>query len=98
MTKTEALLAVSADQICCTLDDEIIVLQIATGTYYGLKEVAAAVWKLLQERPHTFAEICSRIGREYDVDCARCETDLRELVAQLSTAGLIELKPGPAVE
>ncbi len=98
MMQAETLLAVGADQICCPLDDEIIVLHIVTGTYYGLKDVAAAVWKLLQERPRTFAEICAQITREYDVDDTRCQTDLRELVAQLTTAGLIELQPAPAVK
>ncbi len=88
----EVTFAVSADQISCAMEDETIVLHIGSGTYYGLNDVAATVWNLLQQRPHTLDEICAQIGREYEVDSERCRSDLRELFEQLATAGLVELR------
>ncbi len=68
-------------------DGEIVLLSMATETYFGLDGVGAEMWGRLSEgKPiRTMAEeLCS----EYDVDPEALEGDLLDLVGQLVEAGL----------
>ena len=44
------------EQVSCELGDEAVILNLEDGAYYGLNEVAARVWKIVQE-PRTVGEI-----------------------------------------
>ena len=66
------------------------ILNIKSGEYYGLDEVGARVWRLMSQ-PHTLAEIIGEITSEYEVDPARCESDLFSLVGKLAVHGLVEI-------
>jgi hypothetical protein len=79
---------VSPDQVSCDLGGEAAILHLKTAIYYGLDPVGARVWDLLRT-PKTLAELRDAILEEYDVDPARCESDLRDLLEKLAAAGLI---------
>ena len=69
---------------------EAIVLNMKSGVYFGMDQVAALIWSLL-EKPRTVGEIRDAIMKEYDVDSSTCEQDLRSFLDHLSSAGLIEI-------
>jgi len=75
-------------QISCELDGEAVILDMNTGTYYGLNVVGQTVWGFVQER-RTFQQILEKLLQEYDVTRSQCENDLRELLKDLHDAGLI---------
>lgn len=77
------------DQLSSNLGDETVVLHLGAGVYYGLDEVGARVWALVQQ-PKRVADICGAILSEYDVDETRCERAVLGLLGELSDAGLIE--------
>ena len=81
----------SQDQVSCEVHGEAAILQMKAGIYYSLDRVGARVWQSIQ-KPIRVSELCSLITSEYDVEPARCEQDLLELLEQLATAGLIEVK------
>jgi hypothetical protein len=81
------------DQVSCDLNGEAAILNLNDGMYYGLNEVGARIWTLLNE-PITVSRIRDQIEREYDVDSDRCEKDLVTLLSQLQDAGLIEVRNG----
>jgi hypothetical protein len=83
-------IVVSKDQVSCDLAEEAAVLSLKNGVYYGLDPVGARVWNLAQE-PRTFAELRNALLREYEVDAASLESDLRDLLNQLAEQGLIEV-------
>ena len=58
--------------------------------YYGLNEVAASIWELL-ERPSTVAEICGNLTAEYHVDPDACREQVSEFVKELADAGLVDV-------
>lgn len=70
---------------------EQVILNLTTGVYYGLDDVAARVWSLLEE-PCPISKILETIVSEYDVDAERCKADMLVLLADLSKAQLIEVK------
>jgi hypothetical protein len=69
---------------------EVVVLDLDSGTYYGLDEVGAKVWSVI-EQPASFRTICDEIIAEYDVDAGRCEQDVRAFIERMHAVGLIQV-------
>jgi hypothetical protein len=84
-------LVVSQDQVSCDLGGEAAMLHMKSGVYYGLNSVGARIWSLIQE-PRTFADLHEVLARQYDVDPARLEADLRTHLAELAEQQLIEIR------
>ena len=78
------------EQASCNLAEEVVILNLKAGVYYGLNPVAARIWNLIQE-PKTVHEIRNAILEDYDVDPDRCEGDLLELLRDLAAKELIEV-------
>jgi hypothetical protein len=87
----DQLIKVTDDQICCDLNGEAVILSLKTGTSYGLDQVGARIWALIQE-PRTITDLLHILLSEFDVDSARCEQDLRLLLRNLNEAGLVEIE------
>ncbi len=77
-------------QVSCRVGDEATILNLRNGAYYGLNPVGARVWDLIQQ-PKTVADLRDTLIAEYDVDPARLESDILELVTQLSENKLVEI-------
>ncbi len=81
-------LVASRDHVASQSRGELTILSVSTGEYYGLDEVGARVWSLLQE-PRTFDELQATLLAEYAVDPAQMKADLSELLSRLQERGLI---------
>ena len=79
-----------SDQVSCDMAGEAIVLNLKSGVYFGMDEVGALIWSLL-EKPRTIGEIRDAILEEYDVDSDSCDRDLMSFLDSLQTAGLVEI-------
>jgi hypothetical protein len=90
-----SVVVATKDQVSCDLAGEAAILNIKNGTYYGLDQVGARIWNLVQE-PRAVSEIQSTIASEYDVDPERCARDLTGLLEKLLAEGLIEVRDGSA--
>jgi len=98
MTTTLSLqstVAASKEQVSCGLGDEVVLLSLKRGVYYGLDPVGSRVWQLL-ETPQTVAALRDAILEEYDVTPERCEEDLFALLRHLAEEELIEVRDGAA--
>ena len=83
---------VSADAVCKELGGEAVVLDLASGMYFGLDETSTRLWQLLQDRS-TLRAACERLREEFDVEPARVEQDAIDFVRQLADAGLVTIVP-----
>lgn len=96
MTVTMALpddqrLRVRAEVLSRELEDETVLLDLASGTYFGLNEVGASIWALLKEEA-SVAELREAILRQYDgVTVETASKDLEHLLGDLERRGLIEV-------
>ena len=73
------------------LGDEAIILELATGRYYGLDETGSRMW--LRLRQHGEVEGAYRaLCREYDVSDGELRRDLLAFVDRLATHKLVELQ------
>lgn len=70
------------------MDGETVLLNLNSGTYFGLDEVGARIWTLLgQGLP--LAAVSDQIGGEYDAPRETVESDVEELCAELAENDLI---------
>lgn len=67
---------------------ETVILDLASGTYFGLDPVGARIWQLMGEGK-TLSEICDTMLDEYEVTRDALERDVIELAQELSAQGLI---------
>ena len=68
--------------------DETVILDLASGTYFGLDPVGARIWQLMAEGK-SLSDICDTMLEEYDVTRDALEHDVIELARGLDAQGLI---------
>jgi len=76
------------------IDNEIVALNIESGTCYGLNSVATRIWNMLTA-PMRVDDICKVLVADYDVDREVCEHDVIELILQLRAENLVAVTDGP---
>ena len=85
-----SIVTASKDHVGGALDQEMVLLNMKAGIYYGLNNVATYIWEQMQQ-PIPVARIRDALVKTYAVDPARCETDLLALLRELETVNLIEI-------
>jgi hypothetical protein len=81
----------SPQQVSCDIADEAVLLSMRDGEYYGLNEVGASIWRLIQT-PRTVAEIRDALLGEYsDIDTAECERALVAFVSEMISLKLVDV-------
>ena len=81
-------LRAASNVISTALPGETVILDPASGHYFGLDGVGPRVWEML-ETPTSLRAMVEQITAEYDVDAATCERDLRELLSGLAERDLV---------
>lgn len=81
-------LAPSDQVLLQQLDDELILLDLQSGRYFGLQAVGARAWELLATAGDTEAVLAPLLA-EYAVDADTLRHDLDELWQGLLDAGLV---------
>ncbi len=88
LPRPESRVVATDRQVACEVGGEAVILHLEQGVYYGLNEVGARVWQLVQE-PLTVDQIVDAILAEYDVDRTECLSDVRALVEGLAEHHLV---------
>jgi hypothetical protein len=84
-------LVVPEDVIFRELDGEAIILNLATGIYFGLDEVGTRLWALVADSG-TLRHAVDTMAEEFDVDHATLERDALELATGLLDKGLVHIR------
>lgn len=79
---------VSPQAIAKKVGDETVILDLASGTYFGLDPVGARVWQLITDGKK-LSEICTVMLEEYEVSQGDIERDALALAQDLADKGLI---------
>lgn len=83
----------SEDQVSSDLAGETVLLSMLSARYYGFEGVGSRIWELVRQ-PIVVAAVSATIAQEYEVELARCETDVLAFLGQLAERGLIEVRGG----
>lgn len=72
------------------VDGELVALHVDNGTCYGFNGTATRIWQLVEE-PKRLSELREALMAEFDVDEETCDQDLRALLKDLESDGLVEV-------
>ncbi len=70
------------------IGDEVVMLDMDTGFYFGLNSVASKIWGKL-ETEVSFDEIISDLLKEYNIDKLTCENETKNFLDQLLDKNII---------
>lgn len=82
----------TGEMIETEVDGELVALHVDNGTCYGFNGTATRIWAMI-EQPRRLSELKEELLREFDVDPSTCEAQLKELLDELASDGLVEIRP-----
>jgi hypothetical protein len=75
-----------------TFQDELVMLNMSTGVYFGLDPIGTRIWQLIHEhQPIPLQDLLDSLVEEYAVTDEQCGQDLLDLVAQMQEHQLLEV-------
>lgn len=81
----------SPDPVSSEIEDDLVILSVERGRYYGTELVGQRIWSMLTE-PMLVESLCDALMQEFDVERPDCEQDVLAFLGQLQQEGLIEVK------
>jgi hypothetical protein len=78
------------DVVSRILDGEAVILELGSGTYYGLNDTGSAVWSLIADGA-TVRQLRDHLCDQFEVDEATVTKDLEELVEELVAEKLVDV-------
>ena len=76
-------------------DQDLIMVSIATGYYYGVSDVAREIWDAI-ESPKRVSNLVDDLKASYRVDAVLCESETLSFLEALFDEGLLQVKDGSA--
>ncbi len=80
----------SADILLQEVANEMVILNLADGQYYGLNEIGARIVQLMS-RGEDISSITQNLLGEFDVEQSVLERDIQDLIEKLQQHALIEI-------
>ena len=78
-----------------TIEGEVILIDLKTGTYYSLRDSGAAVWQALEQGAGEDG-IAAELRSRYDASEGEIRDAVRHLLGELEREGLIRAEEGEA--
>jgi hypothetical protein len=91
MVTIDSIVSVVDDQASCKLVDEVAILQVSSGQYFGLDSVGAFIWDRIQQ-PQQVNDVIALLTEEYDVERSAAEHDVLSLLQELALVALIDVR------
>jgi hypothetical protein len=76
--------------------EDLIMVSIATGYYYGVSDVARQIWDAI-EHPKMISELVDGLTARYKVDSSLCQDQTLSFLQALLEEGLLQVKDPPSV-
>ena len=80
----------AANLVASELDNEVVMMSIELGEYYGFGKIGSEIWRQL-DKPITVKSIVGYFTDKYDVSIAQCQQDVLDFMQQLNAKGLIHI-------
>ena len=89
---SSVVLRPSPDVIFRELEGEAVLLDLASGRYFGLNAAGTRIWMLL-ESGSTVRDAAAALAAEFEADAEQIGRDVEDLVAELTARGLLVAPP-----
>jgi hypothetical protein len=86
----ETLITRNGDMLATEVDGETVLMDVATGKYFGLARTSQAIWTML-EHPIRFGVLCSRLQARYAGSPEAIAADTSRFVQHLAQQHLVTL-------
>ncbi len=90
MLTTDSIIIRSEQIVQTSVGEEIVALDGDKGEYYGADGVAADVMQMLDEKI-AISAIIDRLLEKYEVERAKCETEVMEFLSDLLEKDVIKI-------
>lgn len=74
-----------------TVDDEALIIQLTSGSYYSLNVVGTRVWESI-DGTRTAGDVAKIIQDEYDAEFELIEIEVMSLLTDLVQEGLVQVR------
>jgi hypothetical protein len=81
--------------IAAEADQDLVMVSIANGTYYGVSDVARAIWQAI-EQPRKVSDLVDDLSCSYNVDRSKCEAETLSFLRDLLSERLLQVRDGPS--
>jgi hypothetical protein len=80
----------SKDFITSTVDNDLVMMSLEKGIYYGLDEIGSHVWAHIAE-PITIHDLCQKMTSQFEVGADQCQTDVLAFLHELQKENMIHV-------
>lgn len=89
MYQVEQRIQINQSIVCAELDQEMVLLNVETGKYFGLDSIGTRIWELLTNGADEEGIIASLLN-EYEVDPVQLRRDVSEFLNALRDKNLVQ--------
>ena len=93
MSQTRPPFSIPEHVLARKLDDEMVLLNLDSGEYFGLNDTGTRVWELVADGCSS-AEVVDRLTDEFEVASEVATSHVETLCNELLEAGLLAAKTG----
>jgi Coenzyme PQQ synthesis protein D (PqqD) len=80
----------SPSVLAAEVQDEIVMMSIEKGQYFGLDDIGSDIWKRI-ESPCSFAALIDALAAAYDAERATIANDVRVLLDRMAAQDVVRL-------
>jgi hypothetical protein len=90
MIAIDSVVVQDSEPIATTVDDEVVMLSVRAGAYFGLDGVGSEIWNLIHE-PRRVGDICNSLSKTYNADENTVARDVVAFLESLLERGLVRV-------
>jgi hypothetical protein len=94
MLTLKSIIQRDPEVIAAEADQELVMVSVATGHYYGLSDVAREIWDAI-ERPKKISDLVDNLVASYNIDAPSCEEQTLSFLESLLDEGLLKAEDAP---
>lgn len=72
------------------LGEDVVMMDIEEGAYYGLEGVAARIWEFA-ETPVSVGSLCDKLTGEYEVSPEKCREEVAAFLGDLLNRNIVQI-------
>jgi hypothetical protein len=92
--KLDSIVQRDPDIIAAEADQDLVMVSIASGAYYGVSDIAREIWAAI-EHPKKVSDLIDDLTASYNVDRSSCEEQTLSFLEDLLTERLLQVKDAP---
>lgn len=90
MITTESYIKRNNEVFASEIDEEVVMMNLKTGKYYGMDAIGSRIWELIEEKIQV-KKVIETLLEEYDVSEEQCRKDVLAFFDELNAQNLVDV-------